>query len=109
VSDTPTPIDQALFDSSVGAADDFYRHGNGGWVDANPVPPGYGSWGSFHEVNERNLKLLHALFEGAADDSKPRDDAERMVGDYFAAAMDESSIAAAGAAPLCRQAGLAGG
>ena len=29
------PIDPALFDAGTDAADDFYRHVNGGWLDAN--------------------------------------------------------------------------
>jgi putative endopeptidase len=23
---------------------DFYRFANGGWLDTNPIPAGYGSW-----------------------------------------------------------------
>ncbi len=75
---------------------------NGGWLDANPVPPEYGSWGAFHEVNQRNEDLLHELCERAAENAEGAgaSAAERMVGDYYAAAMDEERIAAAGVAPL---------
>ena len=80
--------------------DDFYRHVNGGWLDANPVPPEYGSWGAAQIVHARNQDVLHQLLEDAAARTEPRGSAGQMVGDYFAAAMDEASIAAAGAAPL---------
>ncbi len=99
MSEVLRPIDSGLFDTHTDASEDFYRHVNGGWLDANPVPPEYGSWGAFHEVRERNLELLHELL-GAAADKNDATPVERMAGDYFAAAMDEAAIEAAGAAPL---------
>lgn len=100
MSDPKTAIDTTLFDRGTPAHDDFYRHVNGGWLDANPVPPEYGSWGAFHEVRERNQELLRGLMSDAAADTASSDPARRMVGDYFAAAMDEDAIAESGAAPL---------
>ena len=43
----------------------FYRYANGGWIDANPIPAGYGSWGSFEEVSRRNEVVLRELLERA--------------------------------------------
>jgi len=100
MTDAPRPIDPALFDNAVPASEDFFRHANGGWLDANPVPPEYGSWGAFHEVTERNQQLLHRLLLDAAEHAHADGTPNRMVGDYFAAAMDEPAIAAAGARPL---------
>jgi len=100
MSDPQRPIDTALFDPDTAAADDFYRHVNGGWIDANPVPSEYGSWGAPQIVHARNQDVLHQLLEDAAARTEPRGSAGQMVGDYFAAAMDEAAIAAAGAKPL---------
>ena len=102
MADAPRAIDTALFDESTPASQDFFQHVNGGWLAENPVPPEYGSWGSFHEVNERNQELLHRLFREAAENPQPDGSAARMVGDYFAAAMDEAAIAAAASTPLQR-------
>ena len=44
---------------------DFYRFANGGWLDANPIPAGYGSWGSFEELGRRNEVVLRELLERA--------------------------------------------
>src|SRR5512136_2297714 len=99
MSESPA-IDISLFDQHVPPSDDFYRHVNGGWLDANPVPPEYGSWGAFHEVNERNQEILHALMQQAAENTEGPGTASQMVGDYYGAAMDEESIAAAGVGPL---------
>jgi putative endopeptidase len=79
---------------------DFYRFANGGWLDANPIPPGYGSWGSFEEVSRRNEAILRELLEQAAD--APGD----LLGDYFAAGLDVAAVEAAGTAaiePLLRE------
>ncbi len=97
---TSQPIDRALFDEGVSPADDFYRHVNGGWLDSHPVPPEYGSYGAFHEVNERNQELLHRLMRDAADTRDHEGTVRHEVGDYFAAGMDEAAIEAAGVEPL---------
>src|SRR5512136_1958196 len=99
MSESPA-IDISLFDQHVPPSDDFYRHVNGGWLDANPVPPEYGSWGAFHEVNERNQELLHELLSTAAEESGPSGSVRQKTGDYFAAGMDEELIAQAGVEPL---------
>ena len=100
MSESPLPIDTALFDQDTAPSEDFYRHVNGGWIDANPVPPEYGAWGAPQIVNDRNQRLLHRLLEDAAAQPGPQGSANQMVGDYFAAAMDEKSIADVGAKPL---------
>lgn len=102
MSDATRPIDPSQFDTTVLPEQDFFRYINGGWLDSNPVPPEYGSWGAFHEVNEGNQALIHRLMEDAAgpSDTSTAEDHIRMAGDYYAAAMDESAIAAAGAVPL---------
>ncbi len=97
---TTTPIDLTNFDTSVSPADDFYRYANGGWIDANPVPPEYSRWGAFSEVNERNEEILHRLMEDAAASGGAEGSPSRVVGDYFTSAMDEEQIAATGVDPL---------
>jgi putative endopeptidase len=100
VSEAVPGIDTSLFDLATAPSDNFYGYVNGGWLDANPVPPEYGSWGAFHEVNERNQELLHTLLREAAENPGLPGTASRMVGDYFAAAMDEAAVESAGATPL---------
>ena len=85
-------------DPSIEPGADFYRFANGGWLDANPIPPGYGSWGAFHEVDHRNREILHALLQRAAAD--PATDLDRLIGDYFVAGMDTEAIEAGGLAPI---------
>jgi len=94
------PIDADFFDPAAAAGDDFYRHVNGGWIDANPVPPEYGSWGAGQIVHAQNQEILRRLLEEAAAAEQARGSAGQLVGDYYAAAMDEQAIAAAGLRPL---------
>ena len=88
------PLDPADRDQSVDPGDDFYHYANGGWLVANPIPPGYGAWGSFEEVSVRNEAILHRVVARAAEE--PVDQLHRQLGDYFAVAMDTDAIEAAG-------------
>jgi putative endopeptidase len=85
-------------DASVAPGADFYRYANGGWLDANPIPPGYGSWGSFEEIERRNEQVLLDVLQHAADE--PATELDRMLGDYFAAGMDLAAVEAAGTEPI---------
>src|SRR3954471_8652310 len=81
-------------DPSADPGVDFYRFANGGWLDANPIPPGFGAWGAFEEASARNAVKPRDLLERAA--------AERgdLLGDFFAAGMDTAAIEAAGLEPI---------
>ncbi len=89
------------FDFTASPSSDFWRFANGGWLDANPVPPEYGSWGAFHELHERNEKIVHDLIvEAAAADDPEHGSATQKVGDFYTAGMDTESIEAAGIEPI---------
>ena len=96
MTDAARAIDTALLDPDIPASEDFYLHVNGRWLAENPVPPEYSSWGAFHEVLERNQEILHRLLIAAAADPGERGTVRQLVGDYFAAAMDEAAIAETG-------------
>ncbi len=100
MTDTTRPIDPEFIDRGVAPGDDFFRYANGGWLDANPVPAAFGSWGAARELSEHNQELLHRLLEEAAAQPGSPGSPTRLVGDYFAAGMDEAAIAAAGVEPL---------
>lgn len=107
-SDARTPIvspddpvfDPADMDLSETPHTDFWRFANGGWLDANPVPPEYGAWGAFHELHTRNEDILHALLEEAATEGGPPGSPSQMAGDFYASGMDTDAIEAAGLEPI---------
>jgi len=85
-------------DPSVDPGHDFYGFANGGWLRANPIPPGYGAWGSFEEVQTRNEALIHTMLLAAAQD--PKSELDRKLGDYFTSGMDTEAIERAGIEPI---------
>jgi putative endopeptidase len=93
-------LDPSAFDPTTPPGEDFYQHVNGGWLKANPVPSEYPAWGAMFEVQVRNEGILHELLVEAAEEPGPEGTPSRMVGDYFAAGMDEAAIADIGVEPL---------
>jgi putative endopeptidase len=93
-------FDVADTDPGVTPADDFYRWVNGGWIDANPVPPEYGAWGAAQEVHERNQAILRDLLEAAADTATEPGTADHWVGAYYRSGMDVERIETLGTRPI---------
>ncbi len=92
-------IKPANFDKTTKPQADFYQYANGRWLLTHPIPAAYGSYGSFHEVNDRNQDALHTILENAAQADSPSP-VERQVGDFYASGMDLAAVNAAGIAPL---------
>jgi len=94
-------LDPAAMDRSADPCVDFYAFSCGGWQKRNPIPPDQSSWSVYGKTATENLQFLWGLLETAA--AKPdaeRTAAERKVGDFFLACMDEKAVEAAGAKPI---------
>src|SRR4051794_31824961 len=59
-------IDPANMDTTCRACRDFYRYANGGWLDANPIPPDRAAWSSYNEAGDRTTATLRDILEEAA-------------------------------------------
>ena len=58
-SSVPMPaFDPSSIDHKFGACQDFFMFANNGWVERNPIPPAFSSWGAFNELTERNTLVL---------------------------------------------------
>lgn len=90
-------IDTRDFDTSTPACADFYQHANGGWLQANPVPAGFASWGTFEELGLQGLLQQRAMLEAAASSADPT---TRLLGDLYASGMNEAAVEAAGTKAL---------
>ncbi len=93
-------LDPLNFDAKVSPCQDFFEYANGGWLKSNPIPAEYSLWSLDNEINERNLNILRNILENAASHPGPAGSATQKIGDFYAAAMDESAIDKAGIAPF---------
>jgi putative endopeptidase len=103
-------LDLTAMDRSVDPCVDFYAYSCGGWQRRNPIPPDQTSWSVYGKTATENFQFLWGLLETAA--AKPdveRTPAERKVGDFFQACMDEKSVEAAGARPMAADLAAIGG
>ena len=60
------PLDPKNVDRRYGACEDFYMFANNGWIERNPIPSAFASWGTFNELSERNTLVLKGIAERAA-------------------------------------------
>ena len=93
-------IDLKNFDTTCVPCEDFYQYANGTWLKNNPVPKEYGSWGTFHEVFERNNKLLRQILDEVAAGSHAPGTVAQKIGDFYATGMDTVAINKTGIEPL---------
>jgi putative endopeptidase len=93
-------IDPKNFDTTCVPCQDFYQYANGNWIKNNPVPKEYGSWGTFHEVFERNNKLLRQILDEVAAGSHASGSVAQKIGDFYSGGMDTATINRTGIEPL---------
>ncbi|MFZ2235479.1 MAG: M13 family peptidase, partial [Dokdonella sp.] len=92
-------FDATGMNADIAAGDDFFSHVNGHWVDNTEIPADRSRMSNFSLIDQAVQKDLKVMLEGAAAD-RAADGERRQMGDYYAAFMDEESIAAKGVAPI---------
>ena len=94
-------IDVQYIDPTVRAADDFFVHLNGKWLQATEIPADKSSWGSFAKLRDDTQPQLLALIEAAQKDKAAKAGSEtRKIGDLYASFMDEARLEKLGYKPL---------
>jgi putative endopeptidase len=93
-----TGIQTDELDPGTRAQDDLYRHVNGTWVAATPIPDDKARYGSFTVLAEEAEVAVRAIIERAQQASDGTE--ERKVGDLYTAFMDETALEALGTAPI---------
>ena len=87
-------------DPTVKPSDDFFHYADGTWLKTMAIPADQSRWGSFDDLNQRNVANLHAICERVAALPAGATPIEKMVGDFYASGMDEAAVNAAGFKPL---------
>jgi putative endopeptidase len=93
-------LDLASFDRTLRPQDDLFRHVNGGWLAANPIPADRSRWGSLDQLADETDRRLRVLLESPS----PAGDAQAAaLRDYYASFMDEDRVEALGVRPLASE------
>ena len=99
--DTSKPNQEIVdVDKSIDPCVDFYEYSCANWMKNNPIPGDHSSWGSFDEVYEHNLAVLHNILEKAAANDPQRNPVTQKIGDFYASCMDETRVNKASFKPL---------
>ena len=61
-------INLSYIDSSATPQSDFYKFCNGKWLRDTKIPESDSRWGSFNEINERNLDNIKNILKKVAAD-----------------------------------------
>ncbi len=94
-------IQTADLDRSANPCSDFYQFSNGAWRAANPIPATMDRWSRRWAAGESNKDQLRVILEEAsAKHDLPKGSVDQLIGDYYAACMDESRVNQAGATPI---------
>ena len=104
---TPPPaatvpaFDRSNLDTTCAPCRDFFQFANGSWLAHTEIPAAFPSWGSFNQLFEHNLDVLHDVLEAAArDDAAPTGSNRRMLGTFYRTCMDSAAADALGFEPL---------
>ncbi|MBU6399012.1 MAG: hypothetical protein KGS61_01715 [Verrucomicrobia bacterium] len=90
-------------DRAIEPGVDFYHFACGTWVKDNPVPADKSRWGSFAELRERNLFLIHDLLESAATARVAANSPAQQVADFCRSAMDTNRLERLGLEPIAAE------
>ena len=101
-SAVPMPaFDPSSIDRKFGACQDFFMFANNGWIERNPIPAAFSSWGAFNELTERNTLVLKGILDRAADQvATTTDPVARKLGTFYATCMDSTAAERAGIEPI---------
>lgn len=93
-------FDLSNLDKTCKPCTDFFQFAAGGWIKKHPIPPAYGSWGSFNELYVHNQQVLHGILNAAQAQRAPAGSNLQKIGDFYASCMNVAAIDAGGIKPI---------
>src|ERR1700727_1650316 len=84
-------IDLSDLDRKAKPCDDFYDFANGSWRAKNPIPASQVIWSRRWAAGEATKDVLHGILDDATAKApkEPPKSTDRLIGDYYAAALDQ--------------------
>ena len=93
-------IREEYLDRSMSPGRDFYRFSCGGWLDANPLPDDFPSYGTYDELAELNRKQLKELIDGIIAQDNPAGSDAARIADLYNLVMDTARRDRDGIGPM---------
>ncbi len=88
-------------DTMMLPGNDFNFYANGVWLKNNPVPATESRWGSFNEIEDRNLEKLRSIVNEVSSDKNAAKGTDRqLVGTFYRVAMDSTKAEKEGLKPI---------
>jgi endothelin-converting enzyme/putative endopeptidase len=97
----PKGIEATDLDRGADPCADFYQFANGTWRADNPIPASMQRWSRRWAAGEQAKDQLRLILEElSVREDQPKGSAEQLIGDHYAACMDEARIDRLGAGPV---------
>ena len=96
---TPSLYTESM-DKTADPCADFYQYSCGGWMKNNPVPSDQARWSVYGKLYQDNQRFLWGILDDVSKKTTGRDTNQQLIGDHFAACMDDTAVNKAGAKPL---------
>jgi endothelin-converting enzyme/putative endopeptidase len=94
-------IETSDMNTGVDRCSDFFEYANGTWRAQNPIPASMVRWSRRWQAGESAKEQLKGILdEVSASSAWKAGSVEQLIGDHYAACMDEKAIDAAGLKPL---------
>ncbi len=87
-------------DPSIPAKEDFYRHVNQKWMDANPLSPEYARYGQFNTLTDSSTNRVRRIVTNLASTNPQPGTVAYKVASLYESAMDSVKRNKLGASPI---------
>jgi putative endopeptidase len=93
-------MDVAGMDRTIAPGDNFFAYANGGWIAGTEIPADRGNYGTNVIIHDQTEVQIASMVQKAAQTAAPAGSDLRLIGDYYAAFMDQDGIEMRGLHPL---------